>query len=651
MPSQSLDSLIISHADFERYNGHHRLETFELPRSLEDRNDTSTSSITTTPCNETTTSQDIIQWLRQPGSHKTNHDDPSLKILMIQTHNQSTAKKNSTPSFSLPPPEKAFDFGRPQTSKRDTQLTFVKDVFDGMGFPLAAFGAYIKAHITFVCVPATSTSKLCKTATQTTATTCTKFYCSGTSWTITWSHCPALKHTAAVMFHREGDGDQRREEVLSDLIRLQSHLAHPMLLGYIKTKVSLRFTFDMLDDMNRETLALEQEIGFPTWNWVLDRMIPGSGVGETHDHAVEGFNVLAGKLTNIRFRLRTFQQQIKFISRCNAKYRQSLEASSSSSSSSSSSASSSNTKTHEDLLRECEELDTFMDVIWDYTFVHLFDADSLSERLHNAMTSVFQLTTQRDSRASLAIADFNNELARQGKNTNTSMMTIAFVSLLFLPGTFVASFFDTPIFNFPIPTSPDQDSPQPVVVTQPFWIYWTISGLLTLILGVGWMSYLRRRKALDVREREGERIRFRDSIGRKLKPRVPQFFDPRAPPPEPSSSTTMSDPRFLPATSPDYYHALKSGYINNSHQTQTHPQMQSHRHDGHGHQVMDGPGRLSSPSDIGGGGGGSSSSAGGFRWRSSSTLDGTAAAGSRTDFYGAHVRPPATWYGGGRLAR
>lgn len=145
------------------------------------------------------------------------------------------------------------------------------------------------------------------------------------------------------------------------------------------------------------------------------------------------------------------------------------------------------------------------------TRTSLFDADSLTERLQNAMNSVFQLTTQRDSRASLAIADINNELAWQGRNNNTAMMTIAFISLLFLPGTFVASFFQTPIFNFPSP--PDGDGK--VIVARPFWIYWTVSGLLTLVLGAGWMKYLRRRREMDIQEREFERTQFRERIRRR----------------------------------------------------------------------------------------------------------------------------------------
>ena len=158
-------------------------------------------------------------------------------------------------------------------------------------------------------------------------------------------------------------------------------------------------------------------------------------------------------------------------------------------------------------LEECVELEHFMNVMWDYTFIHLFDADSLGERLQNAMKSIFQLTTQRDSRASLAVADINNELAWQGKNANKAMTTIAFVSLLFLPGTFVASFFSAPIFNFQIPADQNQ-----VIVPLPFWVFWVISVLLTLTLILGWITYLRRSKRIGLRERDIERQQLGDRI-------------------------------------------------------------------------------------------------------------------------------------------
>ncbi|KAH0847350.1 hypothetical protein AYO21_03739 [Fonsecaea monophora] len=483
MPAESLDSLIISPDDFQRYNGHHALHTLELPRPPGDG-----STLRVEP---KATPDDIAQWLQRPCTNQYNtNNNGTMKILLIQTHNQSTAKR--APSILLSPITLSQRPSEPQTSQHQKQAEFVIDILNNLDLPLAAFGSYLKAHLTFVCVPSFSSHSQSDNDARNTSTS---YYCSGTSWTVTWTHNLANRHTAAVMWYREGDGDQRKNEVLADLLRLQTHLSHPMLLGYVKTKVSLSFTFDMLDDMNRETLALEQEIGFPTWNWVLDRVEPGRGVSETQDLAVEGFNILSGKLTNIRFRLKTFQQQIKFISRCNNQYRQSLDPTG---------------PNFHSAWRECEELDHFMNVMWDYTFIHLFDADSLGERLHNAMASVFQLTTQRDSRASLAVADINNELAWQGKNTNKAMRTIAFVSLLFLPGTFVASFFDTPIFNFAVPPNHQQ-----IIVPLPFAIYWTVSIVLTLGLVLVWISYLRRSKEMDRREREIERQQFHERIRRR----------------------------------------------------------------------------------------------------------------------------------------
>lgn len=103
------------------------------------------------------------------------------------------------------------------------------------------------------------------------------------------------------------------------------------------------------------------------------------------------------------------------------------------------------------------------------------------------------------------------------------MMSIAFVSLLFLPGTFVASFFQTPMFNFPDPENEAQ-----VIVPQPFWIYWTVSGVLTLVLGLGWMSYLRRRRTVDLLEREVERRQLSERIRRRRDGGPVSFFMERA---------------------------------------------------------------------------------------------------------------------------
>ena len=82
------------------------------------------------------------------------------------------------------------------------------------------------------------------------------------------------------------------------------------------------------------------------------------------------------------------------------------------------------------------------------------------------------------------------------------------------PAFSVASFFDTPIFNFPIPTNHEQ-----TIVPLPFWTFWSVSIGLTLVLILGWLGYLRRSSRIDRQERDlerqqlGERIRKRQVGG------------------------------------------------------------------------------------------------------------------------------------------
>src|ERR1700744_2927238 len=207
MSAGSLDSLILSSADLDRYNGHHSLHTIEFPRPAND--------ISKVLIDLQASPHNVAQWLGQP-KPKTDDQDASMKMLIVQTRNQSTAKR--VPGLAPLPVAFSRESSRPRTPERQRDVEFVKDIFTELGLPLAAFGAYIKAHITFVCVPGTPQSPEINTLTS--SNSCTKYYCSGTSWTVAWSHNPTLRHTAAVMFHREGDGDTRKDEVLADILRL-----------------------------------------------------------------------------------------------------------------------------------------------------------------------------------------------------------------------------------------------------------------------------------------------------------------------------------------------------------------------------------------------------------------------------------------------
>lgn len=84
-------------------------------------------------------------------------------------------------------------------------------------------------------------------------------------------------------------------------------------------------------------------------------------------------------------------------------------------------------------------------------------------------------------------------------------MAIAVASFIFLPSTFIASVFDTPIFNW----KPSDGSS---IITEPFWIFWTTCGLTTLFMCLLWVIYIKTRNAVARTRRKEARQDFRKRI-------------------------------------------------------------------------------------------------------------------------------------------
>lgn len=335
----------------------------------------------------------------------------------------------------------------------------------------------------------------------------TKHYCSGSSWSIAWSYFHATRHTSAVLLYREGDGLDRRLELEQELFRLRRHISHPMLLAFAKTQISMAWTFNMLERVNAGTFDIERSVGIANWDWILDREIPAyrdpkleeedleEKVAQAQKRAVERYNVLSGQAINVKFRLRTFREQIQWVRRMNNVYLKTLCK---------------HEIDFEDRRQECLELNMVLDRLNDFNKVYTHDTDTLYDRLRQQMSAMSHLVTQRDSRIGLAVADINNELAWQGKKMNHAMMAIAVASFVFLPATFIASVFDTPILNF----GPGSQT----IVTRPFWIFWVACALTTGLLCLFWTLWIRKRNADDKERRAGARKEFRKKLLR-----VPTF--------------------------------------------------------------------------------------------------------------------------------
>ncbi|GKZ59482.1 hypothetical protein AnigIFM49718_005364 [Aspergillus niger] len=106
---------------------------------------------------------------------------------------------------------------------------------------------------------------------------------------------------------------------------------------------------------------------------------------------------------------------------------------------------------------------------------------SLSERLHNEINLGFNLVSQR--------------FGHDAKSDSAMMRTVAIVSMVYLPGTFVSGLFGTNFFDY--------DNGKEVM-TSSFWIYWAITiplTLITMFIWACWHYYPKKRVVGEERQR------------------------------------------------------------------------------------------------------------------------------------------------------
>ncbi|KAI1826800.1 hypothetical protein F4861DRAFT_495222 [Xylaria intraflava] len=86
------------------------------------------------------------------------------------------------------------------------------------------------------------------------------------------------------------------------------------------------------------------------------------------------------------------------------------------------------------------------------------------------MNVLYNIISQVDNRLSA-------KMAAASSHDSAAMKTLAFLTTLFLPGTFIATVFSTGFFDW-------QNSG--MAVSKSFWVYWAFTLPLTVIVVVGW---------------------------------------------------------------------------------------------------------------------------------------------------------------------
>ncbi|KAL2062433.1 hypothetical protein VTL71DRAFT_6699 [Oculimacula yallundae] len=116
-----------------------------------------------------------------------------------------------------------------------------------------------------------------------------------------------------------------------------------------------------------------------------------------------------------------------------------------------------------------------------------YDLDTLPIRITNQFNAIFNLMTQHDTQASMSLAksskkdsEYMAEIAAATLRDSSSVKTIAVMTMVFLPGTFICSFFSMTMFNW-------NKQPGERLVSPYIWVYFVAMLPLTmLVIAVWW---------------------------------------------------------------------------------------------------------------------------------------------------------------------
>jgi hypothetical protein len=137
--------------------------------------------------------------------------------------------------------------------------------------------------------------------------------------------------------------------------------------------------------------------------------------------------------------------------------------------------------------------------------------------------TIHTLILQRESRSQMEIARTSRRLAELGRKDSTDMRVISAVTLVFLPATFISTFFSASFFDF----RPEESAGERHVSAW-LWVYWVVTVALTAAVLACWLVFSRRQhqKEREVLRRQSQ---ARQGAIEKFEARLEEEIEPGQP--------------------------------------------------------------------------------------------------------------------------
>jgi hypothetical protein len=119
-----------------------------------------------------------------------------------------------------------------------------------------------------------------------------------------------------------------------------------------------------------------------------------------------------------------------------------------------------------------------------------FDFESLPRRIENARATINTLVQQRNEQLNIELSHSSRRIAEATLSDAKSMKTIAVLTMVFLPGTAVASFFSMTMFNW-------NSSGDSNLASKWLWVYFVVTVPLTALVLAAWWAWGHRKDRKD----------------------------------------------------------------------------------------------------------------------------------------------------------